>query len=115
MVAWVACPLGLAAGVGAAWGPVGLALLAGQALVGSLLLEVINYVEVRHMVSAFRGVGFKISLHLPFCKGLYILHRMASAAAVARCMRMNVKQKRFVTFLGELLLRLSSFGLNTKK
>ena len=47
MVAWVACPLGLAAAVGAAWGAPGLAVLGGQALVGSLLLEVINYVEVR--------------------------------------------------------------------
>ena len=46
MVWWVASPLVLAATVGALWGPAGLTLLVGQAAVGCLLLETINYVEV---------------------------------------------------------------------
>lgn len=46
MIWWVMGPLGLTLGVGAAWGPLGLLLLAGQAMVGCFLLEVINYVQV---------------------------------------------------------------------
>ena len=47
MVWWLLCPAALAASVFATCGTVGLGLLVGQAAVGVMLLEVINYVEVR--------------------------------------------------------------------
>jgi len=47
MLWWLLCPAALAGGVTATCGGVGLGLLVGQAAVGVLLLEVINYVEVR--------------------------------------------------------------------
>ena len=47
MLLWLLCPAALAAGVTATCGGVGLGLLIGQAAVGVLLLEVINYVEAR--------------------------------------------------------------------
>ena len=46
MLWWLGCPAVLAAGVAATCGAQGAVLLGGQATLGVLLLEVINYVEV---------------------------------------------------------------------
>ncbi len=47
MIWWLLCPAALAAGTYATCGGVGLELLVGQAAIGVLLLEIINYVEAR--------------------------------------------------------------------
>ena len=55
MVWWLLCPAALAAGTFATCGGVGLELLVGQAAIGVLLLEIINYVEARPAWSTGRS------------------------------------------------------------
>ena len=67
MIWWLLCPAALAAGTFAACGVVGLELLVGQAAVGVLLLEIINYIEARAAGARLRPIpsrGTSVTLAL---------------------------------------------------